>query len=423
MGDVARQAGQQRGPRTTTEPVGARAVGPARVSAVPPPPRRRVRWALAGGLLVLSPVGAEYLVGYDTTTGNLPALLAGLLFFVPLYGAPALLLREVAVRTGLRWPGVLALAAALGVVQAGVVDQSLFSLSYRHIEGWEAAARATFVEPWGVSVANASNFLVGHAVWSFTVPIALVHALRPDAARRPWLRAPGLVVAALLYAVAALLVHVDHLETETDHASTAQVAGAWGVAALCAVAAFALGRRVAERRAGRVPPLAVLAAAGLVGGLLVTLSDETWTGVAQTAAVLLAAVLGLRRWSRADGWALPHVAAVAAGALVARAAVGFLVVPLGDVPAGPKYAHNAVAVLGSVLLGWWAVRRAARQAPGDGGGHASDGGGRHAPSDGGGHAPDDDGQHPPVRHGVRSATDDDLRRAADDFGRGSRSTP
>ncbi|GEA86657.1 hypothetical protein [Cellulomonas cellasea] len=373
-----------------------------------------MRWALAAGLLVLSPVGAEYLVGYDTSTGNLPALLAGLLFFVPLYGAPALLLREVAVRTGLRWPGVLALAAALGVVQAGVVDQSLFSLSYRQIEGWEAAARATFVEPWGVSVANASNFLVGHAVWSFTVPIALVHALRPDAARRPWLRAPGLVVAALLYAAAALLVHVDHLETETDHASTAQVAGAWGVAALCAVAAFGLGRWVAERRAGRVPPLAVLAAAGLVGGLLVTLSDETWTGVAQTAVVLVAAVLGLRRWSRADGWALHHVAAVAAGALVARAAVGFLVVPLGDVPAGPKYAHNAVAVLGSVLLGWWAVRQAARHAP-EGGGHA--------PDDDGGLAPDDDLRRAAPRRGARPAPDDDLRRAADDFGRGGRSTP
>ncbi len=323
-------------------------------------PRRRVRWALAAGLLVLSPVGAEYLVGYDTSTGGPAALLAGLLFFVPLYGAPALLLREVAVRAGLRWPGVLLLATALGVVQAGVVDQSLFSLSYRQIEGWEEAARATLVEPWGVAVGNASSFLVGHAVWSFTVPIVLVQSLRPDAARRPWLRVPGLVVAALLYAAAALLVHLDHLETETDHASTGQVAGAWAVAVLLGVAALTLGRRVAPRRSGRVPPVGVLAGAGLAGGLLVTLSGETWAGVAVTAAGLVAAGLALRRWARTEGWAGRHVAAVAAGALVARAAVGFLVAPLGDVPAGPKYAHNAVAVLGSAALGWWAVRRSGR---------------------------------------------------------------
>lgn len=319
--------------------------------------RRRVRWTLAAGLLVLSPVGAEYLLGYDTSTGDPAALLVGLLFFVPLYGAPALLLREVAVRAGLRWPGVLLLATALGVVQAGVVDQSMFSLSYRQIEGWEEAARATLLEPWGVAVGNATSFLVGHAVWSFTVPIVLVQSLRPDAARRPWLRVPGLVAAALLYVVAALLVHVDHLETETDHASAGQVAGAWAVAVLLGVAAVTLGRRVAPRRAGRVPPAGVLAGAGLVGGLLVTLAGETWAAVGVTATVLVVAGLALRRWARTDGWAGRHVAAVAAGALVARAAVGFLVVPLGDVPAGPKLAHNAVALAGSVLLGWWAVRR------------------------------------------------------------------
>lgn len=331
------------------------------------PPRRRVRWALAVALLVLAPVCAEYLVGYDTSTGDLPALLAGLAFLAPLYGAPALLLREVAVRAGLRWPGVLLLATALGVVQAGVVDQSLFSLDYRHLEGWEDAARATLVEPWGVPVANATSFLAGHAVWSFALPVVFVQALRPDAARRPWLRAPGLVVVGLLYVAAAVLVHLDHLVTETDHASPAQVAGAVGLAAALAVAAFTLGRRVAPRRAGRVPPVGVLVGAGLVGGLVVTAAGETWAGVASTGAVLLAAGVLLRRWSRTAAWDVRHVVAVAAGALVAPALVGFVVDPIGDGPAGPKYVHNTVAVLGTVLLGRWAWRRSAEKHPVDAG--------------------------------------------------------
>jgi hypothetical protein len=53
-----------------------------------------------------------------------------------LYGAAALLIRELARRFGVDWPGIVDLAAAFGIVQAGVVDQSLFSESYRQIEYW-----------------------------------------------------------------------------------------------------------------------------------------------------------------------------------------------------------------------------------------------------------------------------------------------
>lgn len=76
------------------------------------PPRR---WPLVVGLVVLAPLCAEYVIGYDTSTGDPIALLGGLLIFGPLYGAPALLIREVACRAGLRWPGVLALSVAAGI--------------------------------------------------------------------------------------------------------------------------------------------------------------------------------------------------------------------------------------------------------------------------------------------------------------------
>jgi len=87
------------------------------------PPRRGTRWLLALGLLILSPLCAEYLIGYDNTTGNPPVLAGGLLILGPLYGAPALLIRELARRFGMGWPGITALAVAFGIVQAGVVDQ------------------------------------------------------------------------------------------------------------------------------------------------------------------------------------------------------------------------------------------------------------------------------------------------------------
>ncbi|MDI6105080.1 hypothetical protein QLQ12_41500 [Actinoplanes sp. NEAU-A12] len=49
-----------------------------------------------------------------------------LLFLGPLYGSVAVLIREVARRRGGGWPVMVLLAAAFGLVQAGVVDQSLF---------------------------------------------------------------------------------------------------------------------------------------------------------------------------------------------------------------------------------------------------------------------------------------------------------
>ena len=71
------------------------------------------------------------------------SLVVGLLILGPLYGAPALLIRELARRFGVGWPGIMALAAAFGIVQAGVVDQSLFSESYRDIAYWAEMLQPT----------------------------------------------------------------------------------------------------------------------------------------------------------------------------------------------------------------------------------------------------------------------------------------
>jgi hypothetical protein len=51
------------------------------------------------------------------------------------------------------------------------------------------------------------------------------------------------------------------------------------------------------------------------------------------------------------------VIALATGALAATALGGFLTDPLGDVDPVAKYARNAIATLGVLALGWWAVRR------------------------------------------------------------------
>ncbi|GAA1075990.1 hypothetical protein [Nocardiopsis composta] len=318
--------------------------------------RGGARIALLLGLMVLSPVCAEYLSAYDDSTGNPAALLGALIIFVPLYGAPALLIREAARRFGIGWPGIAALATAAGIMQAGVIDQSLFSLSYRNIDYWSAMTEPTLIAPLGLSAANAVAFIGGHAVWSFCAPIAVMEGIRPDLARRPWLRLPGTVAAVLLYLAAAGVILFFHLKEESDHASPAQLAGALTAVALLVLFAATAGRRRAPAGEGRAPAPPLLCAAALVGGLAFDFQPPSWTGVAFQAVLLTAVCAGVRYAARRPGWRPSHVAALGTGVLAARGITGFFTEPLGDVSAAAQLGHNIVLLAGVLALGVCGVR-------------------------------------------------------------------
>lgn len=326
------------------------------MTVVPAPssPESRARGRfLALLLVVVSPVCAEYLQAYDpASTGNAAVLLAGLLVLAPLYGAPALLIRELAVRTGMHWTGILALAGAFGVVQAGVVDQSLFATTYLGYEDWDEQLRPTFVAPLGLGAASALNFLGGHVIWSFAAPIALVEGLDRPGPRRPWLRAPGLVTAALLYVVAALLVWSDIRDTGSDQASAGQLAGALAVAGLLVGVAWTVGRRALPAPTdARVPgPWAVLGLV-LVAAVGFVLVPPTWLGVTVGVAILALTVVVVTHWSRSAGWDRRRVAAVAGAAVLARALVGFASVSeMSPRPAGGFVQNTVLLVLSLALV-------------------------------------------------------------------------
>ncbi|GLZ77991.1 hypothetical protein Afil01_27980 [Actinorhabdospora filicis] len=321
----------------------------------------RARWGLAAMLLVLAPVCAEYLSGYDDSTGSPATLLGNLVIFVPLYGAPALLIRELARRYGVGWPGIIALAAAAGVVQAGVIDQSMFSQSYRGIDYWTALTEGTFIAPLGLSATTAIAFTTGHALWSFGAPIALTEAA--GRSREPWLKLPGLLLAAVLYLGAAFVVLRFHLETETDHATPAQITGAAAVALALVVFAFTRGTRRAPARERRVP---APVPAGLIAFVLAgafQFMPETWLG-ATGAVLLLALAAVLISWmARSSRWTMAHQAAMAAGGLATSAAAGFFSDPIGDVDPVARYIHNTAAVLLVLALGAVGMRRRAERTP------------------------------------------------------------
>ncbi len=334
-------------------------------------PVRRRTWWLALALLVLSPICAEYLSAYDDSTGHPATLIGNLIIFVPLYGCAALLIREVARRARLGWTGILFLATGFGLIEAGLVDQSLFSPDYRGLDGWEATYAATLIPPLGLSVTNLIGFVGGHVMLSIAGPIALVEAWRPDRATEPWLRLPGLVTTAVAYAVGSGFVLFWHLRTEEWHASTGQLVGTGVVVLGLVVAAVLIGPRPRTARDSAGPGLGRTA---VVAGVLAAAygsMPQTWVGVAGSLALLVLAGVLLSRVAATRRWSPTHVAVVGAAPLLLTAVQAFTYDPLiGEVDPTAKLAHNAVMVaIVLVALAAALLRRSrpttAEQAPAD----------------------------------------------------------
>ncbi|MDX6372410.1 MAG: hypothetical protein QOD98_1398 [Nocardioidaceae bacterium] len=317
----------------------------------------RTRWLPVLALAVLAPVCAEYLWGYDDSTGHPGSLVGNLIIFTPLYGCPALLIREVARRRGLGWPGIVLLAAAFGVVEAGLVDQSMFSRDYRDIPYWHDMADPTYVAPIGLSIFLAVSFVANHVIASMAGPIALVEGLAGSRGREPWLGRPTIVVAALLYAGASALVLQDMFSTEDDHASAGQLMGAGAVALLLVAGALRTGRRPRTQCSGAAPSPWLVGPLTFVVGLGSQLLPPSPLGT-DVLLLVYASAAGAIWWlSGRPGWGRAHPAAVAGGALSAFAIGSFWTEPIGQVTEAEKLGHNIALLVLVTLAALLAVRR------------------------------------------------------------------
>ena len=317
----------------------------------------RTAWLPALGLFVLAPVCAEYLWGYDDSTGHPETLIGNLIVFSPLYGAPALLIRELARRRRLGWPGILLLAAAFGVLEAAIVDHSMWSTNYRDIPYWEEMSTPTYVGPIGLSLYLALSFVGGHVILSIGSPIALVETLVPSRRYERWLGPVVLWVVIALYAAACALVLKDAYATGEASATWAELLASSLVVVWLVVAAFVVGQRPALIVPGSVPrPLLVWAAAlvAMIGWVAI---PPTRIGTALVALLALGAVVIVWRWSHRSAWGQPHVLALASGAVIAAGCFAFLTTPIGEVSHSEKYGHNIALLAGVALLSLLAARR------------------------------------------------------------------
>ena len=344
---------------------------------------RRTAWLPVLGLLLLSPVCAEYLVGYDMTIGDPAALLQGLLVLGPLYGGPALLLREIARRAGGGWGAILLLATAYGLVQAGLIDQSLFGLEFSaDTPAWAEGRAGTPIPGTGVDADHLLSFVGGHVIWSFAAPIAVVEAITGRRGAEPWLGGVAAGLLLVLYALAAAFIWSDVASGAAPAQLAVTVLLALALAAMAVLlprslrsgstaetaggskrtpassrrpdaVEYELSHERGERHDGALAPSPWLVGPAAAALLLITqvLSGTGgWIGVAVVAAALIALGLLIIRWSRRAGWGQAQILALAGAALLVRAGLSFAVEPLGSVDLGTKYATNASLLLLTLLL-------------------------------------------------------------------------
>jgi hypothetical protein len=281
-------------------------------------------------LIVLAPWVGEFLLG-NLSVRTLPLIVV----LMPMYGGGALLIREVVRRTGRGYPAMLLLGAGYGTAQAGLVDLTMFDPP---------------LAPGGFDLVSTVTFVVGHAVWSITIPIAIAEMLAGPRRTTPWLRGRGLLFTALVYLAGCGLIFSDAVESAGARPSAAQLAA---VAATTIV--FVAGGLLAAPRVrpgtGPVPPPPVLGLGVFVAASAFVARPENAFGLVLAAGILTAAWIALRRWSQAPQWGAWHGYAVVAGALPVYAWLGFVLTGVLEPDDGMRWAGNAVfALTAGVLL-------------------------------------------------------------------------
>jgi hypothetical protein len=278
-------------------------------------------------LLVLTPLIAEYLLG------NLPtSVLSYLPGLMLLYGAGAVFIRELVRRTGRGWPTLILLATAYGLLEEGIVTQSLFNPNFEHLRLLDYG----FVPALGTGLPWAVYVVILHVVWSICVPIGLVEALFPGRRTTPWLGRIGFGVICVLFAAGVALLAMMSLSKAGPIATAGQLAGTGALILALVVAAFAVRRRPVEApAAGRPAPLILapgIGVAAFVAGSAFHIVHSSGPGrlpaeITTLAMLALAAgFIGLVAWaSRRWAWRDIHRVALVAGGIGVYLWLGFTV--------------------------------------------------------------------------------------------------
>ncbi|RJL35782.1 hypothetical protein [Bailinhaonella thermotolerans] len=292
--------------------------------------------APVAALFLLSPLVAEVLSGSTPLTG-----LAGLVFFIPMYGGAAVLIREISVRRDRGLPVVLLLGLAFALLEEGLVVQAIFHPQAVEAASWGAAGGRVL----GAHVTFTLAVLVYHAIWSITLPILLCDLLFPGSRSRPLLGRTGLaVMAAVLLAGLTLVAVLVRVRIAPGHptpvARSLGVALAVGVLCLIAVRFPSRGRRRPlppgggsgiSGTAGPAAPWVISLASAAAGSAFllalmvpIAFDPRPLPEPVSVAAAVVIAIVALAASRRAGHWSDRHRFALAGGLLPVPPAIGLV---------------------------------------------------------------------------------------------------
>lgn len=324
---------------------------------------RRGRVLAALGVFVGAPISAEYLQAYLTSTGNAREMVAGLLILAPLYGGAALLIREIAVRRGLGWTGILLLAAAFGLAMPGLVDLALFAEHRADVADWDQMRQPTLLAPLGISAYTTLTWVSGHILMSIGAPLAVLDGLAPQYRNRPLLGRWGIVALSVLWVLAATFIRSDGVRMYHYRPSVTQTVAVAAVVVLLVALTFTRIARPVVQGDRQPVRLVWIVLAGVVGKLVIDLTPANWAGVAVLALLLGAAAIAIRRYAITKRWSTSQIGALATGALIGATLIGFLApIPPGVLPSA-KLTQNALMVTATLAVAWLVVHRRPERQP------------------------------------------------------------
>ncbi len=317
--------------------------------------------APAFGLFFLTPLTAEYLIGYLSLTFT--EMLVDLWLFAPLYGGAALIIREGTRRTGRGWPTIILLSLAFGVFQAGLIDHSLFNPSFQTADSWHGTPNPTYIPALGISCLVALNFVLGHVIWSISAPIAIIETFVRSRRTMPWLGNLGLAIISLLYILASSIICWGTAVEDQFLPSAPQIAGAAIVVVALIVLAFSVRKGHRPKVVRMLPKPWVVGTAAFMLLSLPTIMELAcemlgipsmfmidWPGFIVNIALVGMLTALTWRWSQSKDWSAPHTLSLAGGALLTRAWIAFLLVPFDGVMFYDELIQRTVFFLGVVVL-------------------------------------------------------------------------
>ncbi len=148
-------------------------------------------------LFFLAPTIGELLSGSAPPVEFFNPLI--LLILSALYGSGAVLVRELALRWNKRWPTILLLGLAYGIIEEGLLVKSFFDPDWVDL-----GILGTYGRLAGVNWVWSVSLTLYHATVSIAIPILLTELLYTDRRDEPWIGRRGMIGLSILLAAVVL---------------------------------------------------------------------------------------------------------------------------------------------------------------------------------------------------------------------------